>query len=373
MDSSLDWNGIWSAKVVGVMGNMLPGKEESVGKDTTIAVDLAKSVFEVAVSVRPGRVRERQRLSRAALLPFFAQQPPATVLLEACGTAHFWARELERLGHQVRLLPAQHVRRYRSGNKTDRADAKALLEAFRNEEIRPVPIKSPAQQELTALHRLRATWHGARTARINTLRGLLREQGLVLPLGARAFVARAGELAADADLALSDVLRFAAFELVGEIRELERRIEEVEHRLEVLGRTQPLVARLRSIPGVGLLISTAITGFVGDLRRFPSGRHFASYLGLTPRERSTGGTRRLGAITKRGDVYLRMLLIHGARAVLAAASRQREPDAVRRWALAAAARLGHNKATVALANKLARYAWAVATRETHFSPSLKAA
>ena len=210
---------------------MLPGKEESVGKDTTIAVDLAKSVFEVAVSDRPGRVGERQRLSRSALLPFFAQRPPARILLEACGTAHFWARELERLGHVVRLLPAQHVRRYRQGNKTDRADAKALLEAFRNEAIRPVPVKSPAQQELTALHRLRAAWHGTRTARINTLRGLLREQGIAIPAGAARFVSRALELAGDADSGLDDTLRFAAFELVSEIRELERRIGEVEQRL----------------------------------------------------------------------------------------------------------------------------------------------
>jgi len=344
-----------------------------VGKSTTIAVDLAKSVFEVAVSDCPGRVGERQRLSRAALLPFFAQRQPATVLLEACGTAHFWARELEALGHRVRLLPAQHVRRYRQGNKTDRADAKALLEAFRNEEIRPVPVKTPAQQELTVLHRLRAAWHGARTARINTLRGLLREQGVAIPTGAARFVSRALELAGDADSPLGESLRFAAFELVGEIRELERRIAETERRLEALGKQNALVQRLRSVPGIGLLTSTAIAGFVGDLRRFPSGRHFASYLGLTPRERSTGGTRRLGAITKRGDVYLRMLLIHGARAVLAAAAQQREPDSVRSWALAASQRLGHNKATVALANKLARFAWATATQERDFEFRNKAA
>ena len=344
-----------------------------MGESTTIAVDLAKSVFEVAVSSHPGRVTERQRLSRAALARFFAQRPPATVLLEACGAAHFWAREIERAGHRVRLLPAQHVRRYRQGNKTDRADAKALLEAFRNEAIRPVPVKTPAQQELTALHRLRAAWQGTRTARINTLRGLLREQGVAIPAGAARFVSRALEFAGDADSGLGDALRFAAFELVTEIRKLERRIGEVERRLEAIGRQTPLVVRLRSVPGIGRLTSTALAGFVGDLRRFPSGRHFASYLGLTPRERSTGGTRRLGSITKRGDVYLRMLLIHGARAVLAAAVQQRDPDPLRRWALDASARLGHNKATVALANKLARYAWAVATHEVPFQTRAKAA
>lgn len=345
---------------------MLPRKEESVADNTTVAVDLAKSVFELAVSPRPGRVSERYRLSRGELLRFFAQRPAATVLLEACGSAHFWAREIEGLGHRVVLLPPQHVRRYRPRNKTDRADAKALLEAFRNEEIRPVPVKSPAQQQLAALHRLRSAWLGTRTSRINTLRGLLREQGIVIPVGARHVVPRALELAGEAASGLSDGLRFALFELAQEIRECERRLADLEVRLAALACQDALTVRLRTVPGVGLITATALVGFVGDLQRFPSGRRFASYLGLTPRERSSGSIRRLGAISKRGDTYLRMLLIHGARAVLAAAPQMKRPDRLRKWALALAARVGHNKATVALANKLARYAWAVATHEADF-------
>jgi transposase len=338
-----------------------------VTERTCIAVDLAKSIFEIAVSTRPGRVRERHRLSRAQLLRFFARRAPATVLLEACGSAHFWAREIERSGHRVVLLPPQHVRRYRPRNKTDRADAKALLEAFRNDEIQPVPVKTPAQQQLAALHRLRSAWLGTRTARINTLRGLLREQGITIPVGARHVVPRALELAGNADSNLSDALRFALFELAEEIRDAERRLDELEKRLAALARADAHVERLRSVPGIGLVTATALAGFVGDLRRFPSGRRFASYLGLTPRERSSGTIRRLGAISKRGDTYLRMLLIHGARAVLAAAPKVKQPDPVRRWALALAARVGHNKATVALANKLARYAWAVAAHEQDFA------
>jgi transposase len=337
-----------------------------VEKDTTVAVDLAKSVFEIAVSRRPGKVCERHRLSRGAVLRFFAQRPASTVVLEGCGSAHFGAREIGAFGHRVVLLPPQHVRRYRPRNKTDRADAKALLEAFRNEEIRPVPVKTPAQQQLAALHRLRSAWLGTRTARINTLRGLLREQGIVIPVGARHVVPRAGELAGDAESGLPDCLRFALSELAREIRELERRLAELEGRLEALARQSELAARLRSVPGIGLLTATALAGFVGDLRRFPSARHFASYLGLTPRERSSGAIRRLGAISKRGDVYLRMLLIHGARAVLAAAPQMKQPDRMRTWVMELAARVGHNKATVALANKLARYAWAVATRDREF-------
>jgi transposase len=187
--------------------------------------------------------------------------------MEACGSAHFWARELERLGHRVVLLPPQHVRRYRPRNKTDRADAKALLEAFRNEEIRPVPVKSVAQQELAALHRLREAWMGSRTARINTVRGLLREQGIVIPVGAREVLPRAFELAGDADSAAPEQLRFALFELAGEIGELERRIAEADVRLEALSRQTPLATRLRSIPGIGPLTATALAWAVATRER----------------------------------------------------------------------------------------------------------
>jgi transposase len=346
---------------------MLPRKEESVAETTSIAVDLAKSVFELAVSPRAGRISERRRLSRSALLPWFARRAPCRVLLEACGSAHYWARELERLGHQPILLPAQHVRRYRARNKTDRADVKALLEAFRNEEIHPVPVKSPAQQELAALHRLRSAWLDTRTARINTLRGLLREQGILIPLGAHQAAPHALELAGDAASELSPTLRFALFELAREIRDCEERVQEVERRLAALERQNPLALRLRTVPGIGPITATALAGFVGDLRRFPSGRRFASYLGLTPREHSSGSIRRLGAISKRGDVYLRKLLIHGARALLAAAPKLKHRDRLRTWALDLSGRIGHNKATVALANKLARYTWAVATREEEFA------
>lgn len=335
-------------------------------KATTIAVDVAQAVLEVAVSHHPGQVASRHRLQRGEVLSFFAQQPAANVLLEACGSASYWAREIEKLGHRTVLLPPQHVRRYRTRNKTDRADAKALLEAFRNEEIRQVPVKTPAQQALAALHRLRSAWMGTRTARLNTIRGLLREQGLPIPVGARRVVPQTIAWVEDAESSLPAPLRFILFEACDEVRELDERLRKVEAQLTTLANETPLAVRLRSVPGVGLLTATAIAGFVADLTRFPTGRHFASYLGLTPREHSSGNIRRLGAISKRGDAYLRTLLTHGARSVLVAASRYNDPDRLRRWALDLAARVGHNKATIALANKLARYAWAVATREKNF-------
>jgi transposase len=324
---------------------------------TTIAVDVAKSVFEVAVSDRPGRVRERHRLSRSQFSRFVSERRPATVLMEACGMAHFWGRHAQASGHRVVLLPPHAVRPYVPRNKTDRADAKGLLEASRNEGIRPVPVKSVAQQTLGALHRLRSTWQGTRTARINTVRGLLREFGITIPVGSHQVVPRVRQLLGEP--VLPEALRPALAEATNEIRELEVRMRTIEKQINALAEQTPVVARLRSIPGIGLLTSTALFAFVGDVQRFPSGRHFSSYIGLTPRESSSGLLRRLGAISKRGDAYLRMLLIHGARAVLLHAKKNRHPGHLQTWALQLEAQRGHNKAAVALANKLARIAWAV--------------
>jgi len=272
-------------------------------QSTTIAVDLAKSVFGVAVSQRPGQVAERQRLSRGQFSRLLADRAPATIVMEACGTAHFWGREAQARGHRVLLLPPHAVRPYVLRNKTDGADAKGLLEAARNEAIRPVPVKSVDQHVLASLHRMRSAWLSTRTARLNTMRGLLRELGHSIPLGARQVVPHVWALVADVDSGLPDALRTVLAEAAREIGELEARIREVERSLETMTRESELLIRLRTIPGVGLLTATALVAFVGDVRRFPSGRHFASYLGLTPRESSSGLRRRLGAISKRGDPY----------------------------------------------------------------------
>jgi transposase len=298
-------------------------------------------------------VAERRRLSRGQFSRFLAEQAPATVVMEACGTAHFWGREAGARGHQVVLIPPHAVRPYVLRNKTDGADAKGLLEALRNDDVRPVPVKSVDQHVLAGLHRLRSAWMATRTARLNTLRGLLRELGFAIPVGAREVVPRVSALASDPDSGLPDALRPALCEVTGEIRALEARIREVERSLETLARDSEVVVRLRTIPGVGLLSATAPVAFVGEVSRFPSGRPFASYLGLTPREHSSGQRRHLGAISKRGDPYLRMLLIHGARAVLLHAKKPAaKHDRLRTWALDRERERGHNKAAVALARKL---------------------
>ena len=247
--------------------------------------------------------------------------------------------------------------RYRDGNKTDRADAKALLEAARNSALDPVPVKSREQQAIAALHRLRQGYLQTRTARINAVRGHLREFGILIPVGARHVVARAESALETEDL--PSFLRDALRGVLAEIDQLQAKADQLRKELEHLARAMPDATVLMSVPGVGVLTATALVAFVGDLNRFGSGRDLAAYLGLTPREHSTGQTRRLGRITKRGNSYLRMMLIHGARSALRAGSTADVPDDLRTWALNIARRRGFNVAAVALANKIARVCWRV--------------
>ena len=225
---------------------------------TTIAVDLAKSVFQVAVSHKAGRVDVERRLSRDRFLEYLAKQPPATVLLEACGSAHYWARRLQPFGHTVRLLPAHDVHRYVRRNKTDQTDAKALLEAGRNEAIHAVPVKTIEHQAIASLHRLRSTWLATRTARLNTVRGLLREFGIVIPVGAQHVVPRVRELLADsADV--PDLMRASLASACDEIETIEHHMRAVERQLTTFARGRDDLRLLQTVPGVGLLTATALT------------------------------------------------------------------------------------------------------------------
>jgi transposase len=330
------------------------------------AVDIAKNIFEVAVSIQPGRVKERKRLARRHFLTYFATSLRTTVVMEACGSAHYWARQLKGLGHQVVLLPPSLVGPYRKRDKTDRTDAKALLEAYRNEDIHPVPIKSIFQQTMTSLHRARSKWMQERTATINTIRGLLRELGQFIPVGAKKVVPLVHGYIGDAESDCPDALRPVLLHMCEEIRGHEQSIHDTEVQLERLSKEIPAVAQLRTIPGIGLLTATALVAFVGDPRRFKNARRFGSYLGLTPKENSSGGKRRLGRISRRGNSYLRHLLIHGARSMMRAATTKTDPDRLRSWALEKAATRGPHKGAAAVANKLARIAWAVWSKDTPY-------
>lgn len=346
---------------------------------TTVAVDLAKDVFEVALANRGGRVVERKRLTRRQFERFVdALQPGTTVVMEGCGTAHYWGRRCQARGAVVRLLPVQYVRPYVRRNKTDRTDTEALLEANRCGGIAPVPVKTVEQQTLQTLHRARAQWQAARTARINVMRGVLREHGLPMAVGAQLALTRIAGIVEDADLALPDLLRQTLGLLLDEVRSLEARIVTIDRQLARVAREHPVAHRLQQVPGVGVLTATALVAAVSHIHAFHRGRQFASWLGLTPRESSTGTRRYLGRISKRGDVYLRCLLTHGARAVLLTAQRavRATPDRAtgfQRWAVTLAARRGHNKAAIAVANKLARQIWAVWRYERDFETAPRVA
>jgi transposase len=341
---------------------------------TTVGVDLAKNIFEIALADERGHILERQRLTRVRFDRFFANRSACRIVMEACGSAHHHARRLSSQGHDVVLLPAQYARAYVRRNKTDAADAAALIEAARCPDIRPVPIKSVDQQALQQLHRLRSQWMATRTARINFLRGSLREFGVSIPIGAPRAIQAVRDTLANPLSPVPALLHSSLLELLAEIDALEKRCKHIDRELARLNAHDPVVARLLQIPGVGPLTATALRASVVEVQRFPSARHFASWLGLTSREHSSGERRRLGRISKQGDPYLRTLFIHGARAVLLAArSAQRRGsslDRLRAWALDLQQRRGHNKAAVALANKLARIVWATWRYERDFSSSL---
>lgn len=343
----------------------------------TVAVDLAKSVYQLAVADTQWRVVESHRLTRTQFERWFHNREVGLVVMEACGSAHYWARQLNAIGIDVRLLPAQYVRAYVRRNKTDSADAVAMLEAARSTEIRPVRVKSVEQQALQGLHRIRSLWMGTRTSRINALRGFCREFGLAIPQGARTGIEALGRVLADPASPIPALIRHSACMLMEEIRLLEARIAQLERELAEAARQSPACTLLLSVPGVGLLTATAMVAATsGSVTHFKDARHFASWFGLTPREFSSGDTRRLGRISKKGDRYLRMLLTHGARSVLRAASASLEKgksvSGLRQWALAVQQRSNHNKATCALANKLARICYAALRDQARYDEAVAA-
>lgn len=336
-------------------------------KCTTIAVDLSKSVFQISLADRKHRIFDRRRLSRAQFSRFLATSEPVRLVMEACSTAHYWSRVAIQHGHRVKLLHAHYVRPYVRRNKTDAADADALLQADQDRELKPVPLKNEHQQALQSLHRIRAQWLKTRTARINCAKALLAEFGVLLPRGGKDLALRLRQ----ATDHLPHPLQRSLHALIDEIVQLGQSLDTLDRELAVVLDNEPDALRLTSIEGVGVITATAMIGRVPDIQAFKRGRAFAGWLGITPREYSSGGTRRLGGISKKGDRYLRTLLIHGARSALLAAARARTHDRpltrLQRWALDTQQRIGHNKATVALANKMARVAWAVWTQQKTFN------
>ena len=323
---------------------------------TMVGVDLAKQVFQIHAVDSHGRARMRKQLRRSQLLPWFIQQPPCVVAMEACRGSHHWARRLKDMGHDVRLIPPQHVKAFVRGQKNDRNDAAAICEAANRPDMRTVAIKSIEQQQIMGLHRLRQLLIKQRTGLINQLRGLLSEFGIILPQGRHRFAAQFPGILEDAKNELPPMLRSAFAQQNQWLRALDERIDHITKELLAIARSSPVCKTLEKLPGVGPLITTAFVAEVGDPRAFRNGRQVAAWLGLVPRQHSSGGKERLFGISKRGDPYLRCLLVHGARAMLRVAVRH--DDALSRWVLAVEARRGRNRAVVAMANKNARRLWA---------------
>lgn len=333
-----------------------------MNKITTIGLDLAKNVFHVVCCDARGKVVRKRMLKRGQLPEYFGKLEPVLVGMEACASAHYWARELQALGHEVKLIPPQYVKPFVRGNKHDYNDALGIAEAVVRPEMRFAAIKTPEQQDVQALHRLRERCLRSRTALCNQLRGLLGEYGIVLATGVGALRRRLPEILEDGENGLSDLFRRLLSEGYRQLKELDGHIEFYTKELERCGRQDDAVRRLETIPGFGPIVASVFYSQVGNGEAWRRGRDVSASLGLVPRQYSSGGKERLLGISKRGDRYLRSLLVHGARAVVRSA--KEKDDRLSRWINRIRAERGFNKAVVALANKLARIGWAVLRNKT---------
>lgn len=326
-------------------------------KITTIGVDLAKNVIQVHGVDERSQVVLRKQLRRNEVAVFFANLPPCLVGMEACSGAHHWARKIEHLGHTVKLIAPQFVKPYVKTNKNDAADAEAICEAVSRPHMRFVPIKNGEQQAVLALHRARQGFVKARTAQANQIRGLLGEYGIILPQGISHITKRLPAILEDGENELPGGFRQLLDRLGGHLRELDRQVDELEVQIYSWHREHEASRKLEQIPGIGPLTASALVATIGDAKSFKDARQLAAWLGLVPRQHSSGGKPLLLGISKRGDAYLRTLLIHGARAVLRVAERKVGP--VPSWLAQLMGRRHKNVAAVALANKNARIVWAL--------------
>jgi len=333
---------------------------------TVLGIDLAKSSFQLHGVDAYGNTVIRKKLSRNKLVPFIAQLPICTIGIEACGGANHWVRVFERFGHRVKMIAPQFVKPYVKSNKSDAADAEAICEAVQRPSMRFVPAKSLDQQDLQSLHRIRSQAVARRTAQANQIRGLLMEYGQVLPQGIAHIRKALPSILEDAENELTVLFRELLAELYREMVHLDNRIQGLEAKLATLCVQNEDCQRLLSIPGVGLLSATALVAAIGDINVFKSGRELAAWLGLVPRQHSTGGRPTLLGISKRGDTYLRTLLIHGGRTVVRVADKH--PDKRSQWISRLDARRGENISAVAVANKNARVAWALLKSQSMYQP-----
>ena len=330
-------------------------------KITTVGIDLAKALFQVHGVDERGKAVLRKQLKRKEVLSFFANLEPCLIGMEACGSAHYWARKLSELGHTVRLMAPQFVKPYVKTNKNDRNDAEAICEAVARPNMRFVPVKTAEMQAVLALHRARQGFVRSRTAQANQIRGLLAEFGMVIPKGLGHIARRLPEILEDGENGLPAMMRQLIARLSEQLKELDRQVGELERQIKRWHRENEHSRRLEEIAGFGPITASAFVASVGDARSFKNARQVPAWLGMVPRQDGSGGKVTLGRISKRGDVYLRTMLIHGARSVIAQI--ERKPDKADEWLKKLLARRNKNIAAVALAAKNARIAWALLAHE----------
>lgn len=332
-----------------------------------LAIDVAKNVFQLHGAAADGSLVFRRRLTREQLSAFVVQLPPCDIAMEACASAHHWARQFTAMGHRVRLISPQFVKPFVKGNKNDGNDAEAICEAMQRPNMRFVPIKTVEQQDIQSLHRIRTRLVNERTGLVCQIRGILAERGIVFAKSITRARREFPVIAQDLNNPLTPTLRMMMGELIEELCVLDERIRTMDRHIDAVFRANEACQRIACIEGVGPKTATAFVAAVGDPAEFKNGRHFAAWLGLVPRQHSSGDRFQLMGISKRGDKYLRTLLVHGARAVLRTAPKKN--DHKHQWALQLAARRGAAKAIVAIANKMARVIWVLLAKKQDYCPA----
>jgi transposase len=340
-------------------------------KITTIGLDLAKNVLQIHGVGEHGKVGVRKALKREQVIPYFANLPPCLIGMEACGSAHYWGRKLQALGHTVKLMAPQFVKPYVKTNKNDAADAEAICEAVTRPNMRFVPIKTVEQQAILSLHRGRQGFVKERTARANQIRGLLAEYGITIPQGIAHLGRCLPEILEDGENGLPGVFRQLIQQLGEHLETLTQAIATIEQQIQAWHKENPASQKLAKIPGIGPLTASALVATIGDVKQFENSRQLAAWIGLVPRQHSSGGKSTLLGISKRGDSYLRTLLIHGARSVVRFIDQK--PAAKAGWLGKLLGRRHKNVAIVALANKNARTVWALLMHDREYQSDYTAA
>jgi transposase len=333
-------------------------------KVTLLGIDLAKNVFQLHGVDDKGKPVLIRKLTRNKLMEAMTKQPPCTVVMEACGGANYWSRKFKQMGHEVKLISPQFVKPFVKTNKNDRNDAEAIVEAASRPTMRFVSPKTVEQEDIQMVHRVRSRLIQERTALVNQIRGLLAEYGIVVPKGINKIRKALPGILEDAKNELSHSGRLIFNDLYEEIEEKDKKIKKYDMKLEVIFKTNEACQKIEKIEGIGIIAATAIVATIGDPKVFKNGRHFAAFLGLVPRQCSSGNKQRLLGISKRGDIYIRTLLIHGGRSVVRCVDNKEDPRS--KWIKNIKERRGTNKAAVALANKNARIIWAVLAKNEQY-------